>query len=140
MKQALEALEIPAKYVNGCDLALGNRVKAAAALRTAIELAEKQEPVAWNSGVPPLYPEIKDGETISVEYVEATPQPQEFVCSTGLCHYKSAAQRQPLTEEILEAIWARHQFSGRPSEVSFANRINLMRAVEAAHGIKEKNT
>ena len=63
------------------------------ALSTAIEEAEKQQPVAWNSGVSPLYPEIKDGETISVEYVEATPQPQEFVCSTGLCHYKSAAQR-----------------------------------------------
>jgi hypothetical protein len=43
------------------------------ALSTAIEEAEKQQPVAWNSGVSPLYPEIKDGETISVEYVEATP-------------------------------------------------------------------
>ena len=30
--------------------------------------AEKQEPVAWNLGVPPLYSEMKDGETISVEY------------------------------------------------------------------------
>ena len=30
--------------------------------------AEKQEPVAFNAGVPPLYPEMKDGETISVEY------------------------------------------------------------------------
>jgi len=38
--------------------------------------AESQEPVAWNSGVPPLYPQIKDGETISVEYLETTPQPQ----------------------------------------------------------------
>jgi len=37
---------------------------------------EKQEPVAWNSGVLPLYPQIKDGETISVEYLETTPQPQ----------------------------------------------------------------
>lgn len=49
---------------------------AAATLRTAIEQAEKQEPVTWNSGVPPLYPEMKDGETISVEYLETTPQPQ----------------------------------------------------------------
>jgi hypothetical protein len=32
-----------------------------------------QEPVAWNSGVPPLYPEMKDGEIISVEYAEFTP-------------------------------------------------------------------
>ena len=45
---------------------------AVTSLRQAIEQAEKQEPVAWNSGVPPLYPEIKDGETISVKYIEAT--------------------------------------------------------------------
>jgi hypothetical protein len=43
----------------------------------AMSKREKQEPVAWNSGVPPLYPEIKDGETISVEYLETTPQPQQ---------------------------------------------------------------
>jgi len=36
----------------------------------------KQEPVAFNAGVPPLYPEMKDGETISVKYLETTPQPQ----------------------------------------------------------------
>jgi len=36
----------------------------------------EQEPVAWNLGVPPLYPQIKDGETISVEHLETTPQPQ----------------------------------------------------------------
>ena len=66
------------------------------ALRTAIEAetAQGQEPVAWNSGVPPLYPEMKDGETISVEY--AAKPAQEFVCSTGLCHY-----RKPLTDERL---------------------------------------
>jgi hypothetical protein len=37
---------------------------------------ESQEPEAWNSGVPPLYPQIKDDETISVEYLETTQQPQ----------------------------------------------------------------
>ena len=30
--------------------------------------APVQKPVACNTGVPPLYPEMKDGETISVEY------------------------------------------------------------------------
>ncbi len=30
--------------------------------------ASVQEPAAFNAGVPPLYPEMKDGETISVEY------------------------------------------------------------------------
>lgn len=64
MRQALDALEAHADIGIKSD-------KTITALRTAIEQAEKQEPVAWNSGVPPLYPEIKDGETISVEYVEA---------------------------------------------------------------------
>ena len=34
-----------------------------------------QEPVAWNTGVPPLYSEMKDGETISVEYTTLPAQP-----------------------------------------------------------------
>ena len=44
--------------------------------------APVQEPVAWTSGIPPLYPEMKDGETISAEYVEATPPAAypEFEC------------------------------------------------------------
>ena len=76
MKQALEVIEAAIKAgdwkVDGaCDPDM-----AIHALRQAIEQAEKQEPVAWNSGVPPLYPEINDGETISVEYLETTPQPQ----------------------------------------------------------------
>jgi hypothetical protein len=54
--------------------------------------------------------------------------------------YTTLQQRKPLTDEQLEIIWENHQFNGRPSEVSFANRMNLMRAIEAAHGIKEKNT
>jgi hypothetical protein len=33
------------------------------------------EPVAWNTGVLPLYPEMKDGETISVEYTTPPAQP-----------------------------------------------------------------
>jgi len=42
-----------------------------------------------------------------------------------------------LTDEEAEAIWEDHQFNGRPSEVSFANRMNLMQAIEAK--LKEKN-
>jgi hypothetical protein len=42
-----------------------------------------------------------------------------------------------LTDEEAEAIWEDHQFNGRPSEVSFANRMNLMQAIEAK--LKQKN-
>jgi hypothetical protein len=53
----------------------------------------------------------------------ATPQPQrEWVGLTG---------------EEFDDVWASHQFSGRPSEVSFANRMHLMRAIEAK--LREKN-
>jgi len=40
--------------------------------------APVQEPVAFNAGVPPLYPEMKDGETISVEYT--TPPAAQRQC------------------------------------------------------------
>jgi hypothetical protein len=35
-----------------------------------VQSAERGEPVAFNAGVPLLYPEMKDGETISVEYTK----------------------------------------------------------------------
>ena len=99
--------------------------------------AEKQEPVAFNAGVPPLYPEMKDGETISVEYTTppaapvqqqkpvcwddedkcpnrqaccdaeeclyTAPQPQEFVCSTGLCHFTLTQTNVGIGERGMEA-------------------------------------
>jgi hypothetical protein len=76
MKQALEALEEACGDRCNAEYNPCHARTAITSLRQAIEQAEKQEPVAWNSGVPPLYPEIKDGETISVEYVEATPPAQ----------------------------------------------------------------
>ena len=44
---------------------------------TAIKQARSApvQPVAFNAGVPPLYPEMKDGETISVEYTNPPAQP-----------------------------------------------------------------
>jgi hypothetical protein len=50
-----------------------------------------------------------------------SPPAQEFVCSTGLCHY-----RKPLTDEEIENIAAQTLFP-----------IDFARAIEAAHGIKE---
>jgi len=95
MKQALEALEVAQENLRphgdncflhdegeynrcfcGKDSLVNYLQEQVESLSQAIEQAEKQEPVTWNSGVPPLYPEMKDGETISVEYLETTPQPQ----------------------------------------------------------------
>jgi hypothetical protein len=55
---------------------------------------------------------------------------QEFVCSTGLCHYK--AQRQPLTEEYLISHF---KFKPRVDTGSLMSFINAVRFAEAAHGI-----
>jgi hypothetical protein len=45
--------------------------------------APVQEPVAFNAGVPPLYPEMKDGETISVEYTTPPGGRQSEDCLTA---------------------------------------------------------
>ena len=47
----------------------------------------------WNTGVPPLYPEMKDGETVSVELVNV-PHP----------HYELAKVPEDLNPEALETI------------------------------------
>ena len=48
------------------------------ALTKPAQPAPVQEPVAFKAGVPPLYPEMKDGETISVEYT--TPPAAQRQC------------------------------------------------------------
>jgi hypothetical protein len=52
------------------------------ALKAAADLLSEQEqgePVAWNTGIPSLHPKMKEGETISVEYVELTPPQRTWV-------------------------------------------------------------
>jgi hypothetical protein len=71
MDLALEALE----YIENNYMSLP---KSGSEAITAIKQARSapvQEPVAFNAGVPPLYPEMKDGETISVEYTTPPAQP-----------------------------------------------------------------
>jgi hypothetical protein len=72
MDLALEALE------QGIDGQTSIQMdKAITAIKQA-RLTPVQEPVAFNAGVPPLYPEMKDGETISVEYT--TPPAAQRQC------------------------------------------------------------
>jgi hypothetical protein len=52
-------------------------------LYTTPPAAPVPEPVAFNAGVPPLYPEMKDGETISVEYTTPPGGRQSEDCLTA---------------------------------------------------------
>ena len=94
-------------------------------LRTAIEQAEKQEPVGYKPPAKWTDAEIKDGyrgirwvtadgvygrptEEDVARYLGYTTPPatpvQEFVCSTGLCHYKTqpapVLSAGPITPEM----------------------------------------
>lgn len=81
MDLALEALE----YFSDTSPTMAGKAHAEDAI-TAIKQARSapvQEPVAFNAGVPPLYPEMKDGETISVEYTNPPGGRQSEDCLTA---------------------------------------------------------
>jgi hypothetical protein len=113
---------------------------------TAIKQARSapvQEPVAFNAGVPPLYPEMKDGETISIEYTTPPAAPVQepdhgdeltIAYMSGVQRGKElAAQRQwvGLTDDEFENI----ELGCRSTS---SGKIEAMRKVEAK--LKEKNT
>jgi len=126
MKQALEALE------NAQENFGTWWPEPIAALRLAIEQAERQEPVAWGvdwgkAGDIPCVSIIKrlaDGgmEVVAVEYAPYA--------------YTAPPQRQPLTEEEIwreyQALWPFH-----PQEEPrlAADMATFARAIERAHGI-----
>jgi hypothetical protein len=108
---------------------------------------DDKEVLGFNGWGFPIEPPPKQEQSVSVGEPVAWMREdatlrfaQGMIFAVGQPFYTTPQQRKPLTDEQLEVIWENHQFNSRPSEVSFANRMNLMRAIEAAHGIKEKNT
>ena len=89
--------------------------------------APVQEPVAFNAGVPPLYPEMKDGETISVEYTTPPAQPapvQEpdaFDCGVYLGKGKDHA--------------IKHHVSYQPAPVQETKQGEIFCGVDFADGV-----
>ena len=97
----------------------------------------QQEPVAWA-----MYQKgrlqsfwMDKGDAYNFEFTSehrweplyTTPPAQEFVCSTGLCHY-----RKPLSNEEIDELWCE-----LPPGTLLSDELNAFaRAVEAAHGIK----
>ena len=153
MKQALEALEMLAKWehpASNITTKTGRiypqRIAAGAAdaLRTAIEKAEKQEPVAWMDGYRniysleekaagcedaaiPLVPAIQHWSDCAVHNEPAYPKGD---CDCGGYTTPPAAQRQPLTDEELNTLsYGSYHLVDRNAFKEIA------RAIEAAHGI-----
>jgi hypothetical protein len=116
MKQALEALERYAPQHGHPD----DMSDAITALRTAIEQAEKQEPVGQLQDAQPLRGAMP-WEQLYPQFGDATPP--------------AAAQRQPLTKEQLLRLCGPQSYGPYNHKI-----ISFARAVEAAHGIKETNT
>jgi hypothetical protein len=64
-----------------------------------------QEPVAWNAGIPLLHPKMKEGETISVEYVELTPPQQDGECKYCTDGCPACDARKLPEQEPVAWIW-----------------------------------
>ncbi len=148
MKQALEALEDPIAFAKGHA--------AKAALRTAIAEAEKQEPLGyWNAvqgwvELPEdanqptawVYPEaleaFRQGKPWTAYGADGSGPHSDGIERIPLYTTPPAAQRQwvGLTDEQISDLWC------KVSNTDFvtADTHVFARAIEAAHGIKEKNT
>jgi hypothetical protein len=126
LKLALEALETPwnTPYVDGCDLALGKKVKAITAIKEALanEALEKMAENARELGLDyePEQPKVRTGDCLLVG-----------VCASE--GHKIAPQRTwvGLTDEEILSISAECAFSHQHMDIHFA------RAIEAK--LKEKN-
>ncbi len=94
----------------------------------------QQEPVAWRVKWPAIGGGHKwlmvdrplmEKEGFVNEALYTSPPAQEFVCSTGLCHY-----RKPLTDAQIETVWRSVQAN------DFHDCVKpFARAIEAAHQI-----
>ncbi len=146
MKQAREAIEwaldfIPPESETDCKCPL---CTAYDALDLAIEQAERQEPVGE------VLNERGDVDYLSYIPPAGTPlytappqrQPHELLCVCGASWsidgedneelLSTPPQRQPLTDEEIEAAWQSIDYQ-KPSEF----RTAFARAIERAHGIGE---
>jgi hypothetical protein len=114
MKQALEHLDL----IFAKSQAL---IRARDVLREAIQQAEQAQPVGW----------MQDNPT--GVYVTVRPDPLHTIPL-----YTATQPRQPLTDSEISKLWDEHTcpLFGRQG----INPTEFARAIEVAHGIKEKNT
>jgi hypothetical protein len=143
MKQALEALERTRVFVTTREKIkhpegtewYDERITA---LRTAIEQAEKHEPVAWMDEFGNVFPL---GAQRGPKYLNepmtplyTTPQPcptcEALARTVMMDQTAHDTQRHPLTEDQIDDIWAKV-----PNQALYKVVMEFARAIEAAHGI-----
>jgi hypothetical protein len=102
--------------------------------------APVQEPLTWLKTIETpggfgKFVEAKPNEK-GAKPVYLTPPAAEFVCSTGLCHYK-AQQAVPLTEPELRAVLEKtnHMITNTMRGPFWPELEQACRAIEAAHSI-----
>lgn len=135
MKQALEALE----FFEMAGLSTLQTVDAITSLRQAIAEAEKhevsQEPVAWRNAA------LRVGEDLCsvgpFGYYDMTAEQWlDWALSVVTVHAPPQPQREPLTDEQIDQLVV----SELGLDADADTMHDFARAIEAAHGIKEKNT
>ena len=134
MQQALDALEIAEVDGNCC-------YEATELLRTRLAQPE-QEPVTLPHQMTPemmkkvqMFSEL--GAYAAENWAGAYDTFQEF-WQVAISALPAAPQRKPLTDEDLRKLADKHLFY-QPEGYEVSGVFALARAIEAAHGIKEKN-
>jgi len=132
-----EALQIALKELENCTTwhltreQFDKNVTAIKVIKQALA-APVQEPVAHINQNGVIHEAGYEwGPTNELTALYATPPAQEFVCSTGLCHYKAQRQWVGLTDEEIKHML--ELFVIPPHHVEM-----VVRAIEAK--LKEKNT
>ena len=113
IKQALTAPVQERNFCERCGKRLGSGIHTCT---PPVELV--QEPVAWNTGVPSLYPEMKDGETISVEYTTPPAAPVQEPDTYGYA------------KRLAEAIWEEHYKSTAPQWKPLGHLIGVITQID----------
>ena len=134
MKQALEAFEALQSHGDIAILVTPERefnfARISKELRQAIEQAEKQEPVSWVDLLKEASQIVRD-KVVWKRFIDGTPLANDIACWMADFAIQHAQQpkREPLTDEEIAEF-----FGVKDVDESF---VEFVRAIEAAHGIKE---
>jgi hypothetical protein len=141
MKLALEALEAYRPVIvkrHGLTYSVGD--KAITSLRQAIEQAEQAQPVAFEIRAFNITQALVKRPDVAQEKADVLERGFGSDADVTIVPLYTAPPRQPLTDEQIEAMWQQYCKRWKTGEKIVINFVDFARAIEAAHGIKEKNT